>query len=94
MRTLAFYLAALTVAVGIGQATSAQERAEAQNTLQARDEARSLVLTALPATFSISSALAQNTSITVGILPERPRPMSAPGANYYESRADQLSGPV
>ncbi len=89
MRTLAFYLAALTVAVGIGQATSAQERAEAQNALQPRDEPV-LVLTALPATFSISSALAQNTSITVGILPERPRPMSALG-NYYESRADQLS---
>ena len=83
MRTLALYLAALTVIVGIGHPARAQETAGA-------GEDSIVVLTALPAVYSISSALVENTSITVGILPARPRPMSALG-NYFESRAEQLS---
>jgi ABC-type Zn uptake system ZnuABC Zn-binding protein ZnuA len=47
------------------------------------------VLTTLPVTYSISSALAQNTSIVVQNIPDRARPMNAQGA-YLEMRADQL----
>jgi ABC-type Zn uptake system ZnuABC Zn-binding protein ZnuA len=83
MRSLALFLTALTVVVGIVQTAQAQETAGTR-------EESIVVLTALPATYSISSALVENTSITVGILPERPRPMSALG-NYFESRAEQLS---
>ena len=82
MRSLALCLATLTLVVGIGPIARAQGTAEAQHE-------ELVVLTALPATYSISSALAENTSITVRILPERPRPMGALG-NYFESRAEQL----
>ncbi len=50
---------------------------------------RVLVLTALPATYSMASALSKQTSITVQNVPERPRPMTALG-DYLETRADQL----
>ena len=83
MKALAFYLATLTVVVGIGPA------ARAQGTADAGSDAV-VVLTALPAAYSITSALVENTSITVENLPARPRPMSALG-NYFESRAEQLS---
>ena len=83
MRTLALYLAALTAVFGIAQTARTQDRPAART-----DDIQ--VLTALPAAYSISSALSENTSITVGNLPARPRPMSALG-NYFESRAEQLS---
>jgi ABC-type Zn uptake system ZnuABC Zn-binding protein ZnuA len=58
-----------------------RQRVDAQDKIQ--------VLTTLPVTYSISWALAQNTSITVQNIPERARPMGAQAA-YLEMRADQL----
>jgi ABC-type Zn uptake system ZnuABC Zn-binding protein ZnuA len=58
-----------------------RQRVDAQDKIQ--------VLTTLPVTYSISWALAQNTSIIVQNVPERARPMTAQAA-YFEMRADQL----
>ena len=77
MGTVSAYLATLMIALVSPQ-------------VEAVEDDDILVLTALPVTYSISSALAENTSIIVQIVPERPRPMSAVG-NFLESRADQLS---
>ena len=77
MRTLSCYLLALTFAAGTVQAVEVQDD-------------KILVLTAMPVTFSISSVLARNTSISVQNVPERARPMSALG-NFLETRAEQLS---
>lgn len=83
MKTWKRYLATLVLALGMGQSAPAQDTAGVQNSdIQ--------VLTALPATYSISSALARDTSITVGNLPARPRPLSALGA-YFASRGEQLA---
>ncbi|MGE3840760.1 MAG: metal ABC transporter solute-binding protein, Zn/Mn family [Vicinamibacterales bacterium] len=71
---------ACLLAVAIGAAASAPADAQVASVR---------VLTALPATYSMASALAKQTSIVVENVPERPRPMAALG-DYLETRADQL----
>jgi ABC-type Zn uptake system ZnuABC Zn-binding protein ZnuA len=75
MRTMIRCFLTLALAAALVQDAGAQEKIP--------------VLTTLPVTYSISSALAQNTSITVQNIPERARPMGAQAA-YLEMRADQL----
>jgi ABC-type Zn uptake system ZnuABC Zn-binding protein ZnuA len=58
--------------------------------LRAQDSDESLVLTALPVTFYLTTELANGTSIVVQNLPERGRRMNGL-PNFFVSRAEQLN---